>query len=429
MTAAPAGRRRLGEHLQPLRPDQPVRRLQGVGLRPRGRPARPRALPRVRRGDRDPARTSPRTRTALTRIDRATWSHALEPVAAARPGLDVLRNDRVQPEDVLVAVVDGRGRRLRAARPRDAARRERPRADDQRDRRRRRASRQRGRAGACSTRPSPRRAARGAPRLTLRVLGPNEGARRPLRVGRFVVEGMLRGEFFLDGDLRRRRPDGARLPILSPSDGPPSRQEDLQAVHRRRVPALRVGAHLRGGGAERRAGVAQGRARRRRRGARRAGEVGGGDGLQPRAGAVPGRRDDGGARRPSSPSSAAARRRSSARSIAGSGTPGSPTSCRRCSAGRTPSPARTSTSRFPSRPASSRSSRPRSRRSLGLVSRIAPALVGGNAVVALASETHPARGGRARRGDRDERRPGRRRQHPHRAAAPSSRPGSPRTWT
>ena len=51
---------------------------------------------------------------------------------------------------------------------------------------------------------------------------------------------------------------------------------------------------------------------------------------------------------------------------------------------------------------------------LGLVSRLAPALVGGNAVVALASETHPARRGRARRGDRDERRPGRRRQHPDR---------------
>ena len=43
---AAAGRRRLGEHVQPVRPDQPVRRLQGVRLRPRGRPARARALPR-----------------------------------------------------------------------------------------------------------------------------------------------------------------------------------------------------------------------------------------------------------------------------------------------------------------------------------------------------------------------------------------------
>ena len=38
---ADAGRRRLGQHVQPLRPDEPVRRLQGVRLRPRGR--RPRA--------------------------------------------------------------------------------------------------------------------------------------------------------------------------------------------------------------------------------------------------------------------------------------------------------------------------------------------------------------------------------------------------
>ena len=36
--AAP-GRRRVGQHLQPVRPDEPVRRLQGVGLRSRGRPA------------------------------------------------------------------------------------------------------------------------------------------------------------------------------------------------------------------------------------------------------------------------------------------------------------------------------------------------------------------------------------------------------
>ena len=45
--AAPR-RRRLGEHVQPLRPGEPVRRLQGVRLRPRGRAARARAVPRVR---------------------------------------------------------------------------------------------------------------------------------------------------------------------------------------------------------------------------------------------------------------------------------------------------------------------------------------------------------------------------------------------
>ena len=46
---AAAGRRRLGEHVQPLRPGVAVRRLQGVRVRPRGRPARARAVPEVRR--------------------------------------------------------------------------------------------------------------------------------------------------------------------------------------------------------------------------------------------------------------------------------------------------------------------------------------------------------------------------------------------
>ena len=47
--AAAARRRRLGEHVQPLRPGVAVRRLQGVRLRPRGRPARARAVPALRR--------------------------------------------------------------------------------------------------------------------------------------------------------------------------------------------------------------------------------------------------------------------------------------------------------------------------------------------------------------------------------------------
>ena len=51
--------------------------------------------------------------------------------------------------------------------------------------------------------------------------------------------------------------------------------------------------------------------------------------------------------------------------------------------------ARTSTSPCPSRPASSASSRPRTPALAGLVSRIAPAIVGGNTVVAVASESKP----------------------------------------
>ena len=40
--------RRLGQHVQPLRPGLAVRRLQGVGVRPRGRPTRARGVPEVR---------------------------------------------------------------------------------------------------------------------------------------------------------------------------------------------------------------------------------------------------------------------------------------------------------------------------------------------------------------------------------------------
>ena len=50
--AAPACRRRLGEHVQPLRPELAVRRLQGVRLRPRGRAARARAVSRSSRSRR-----------------------------------------------------------------------------------------------------------------------------------------------------------------------------------------------------------------------------------------------------------------------------------------------------------------------------------------------------------------------------------------
>ncbi|EOD64089.1 GNAT family N-acetyltransferase, partial [Amycolatopsis vancoresmycina] len=40
---------------------------------------------------------------------------------------------------------------------------------------------------------------RGARKVTLRVLGPNAGARRVYERCGFVVEGVLRGEFRIDG--------------------------------------------------------------------------------------------------------------------------------------------------------------------------------------------------------------------------------------
>src|SRR5205823_9534187 len=54
--AATPRRRRVGEHVQPLRPGLALRRLQGVRLRPRGRAARARAVPGVRGMSRLPVR-------------------------------------------------------------------------------------------------------------------------------------------------------------------------------------------------------------------------------------------------------------------------------------------------------------------------------------------------------------------------------------
>ena len=91
---------------------------------------------------------------------------------------------------------------------------------------------------------------------------------------------------------RARAVSGVRMSRLP---GP----QDVQALHRRRVPALGVGPHVRGAGAERRARLAQGRPRRRQGGARRAGRLGRRDRVQPRPGALPPRGDDGDrARRP-----------------------------------------------------------------------------------------------------------------------------------
>jgi ribosomal protein S18 acetylase RimI-like enzyme len=44
-------------------------------------------------------------------------------------------------------------------------------------------------------------AKQGATKVTLRVLGPNAGARRLYERCGFIVEGVLRGEFILDGQL------------------------------------------------------------------------------------------------------------------------------------------------------------------------------------------------------------------------------------
>ena len=99
MAAPPAGRGRVGEHVQPLRPRLAVRRLQGVGLRPRGRPPRARGLPEVRRVTRLPVQKTyklyiggafPRSESGRTyevdgqNVARASRKDARDAVRAAR---------------------------------------------------------------------------------------------------------------------------------------------------------------------------------------------------------------------------------------------------------------------------------------------------------------------------------------------------------
>ncbi len=130
-------------------------------------------------------------------------------------------------------------------------------------------------------------------------------------------------------------------------------------------PRSESGRTVRGRGGERRPCLAQGRARRRPGRARRLCGLGGTDGLQPRPDPLPHGGDDGGAPRPARRPVRGRVRGRRCRSIAWSGTRAGPTRSRRRSARRTRWRGRTSTSPCRSRPASSGSSAPRSRRSRG----------------------------------------------------------------
>lgn len=139
----------------------------------------------------------PADEQALARIDRATWSSLTSPAPPPGPGWTFF-SDRVGVKDVLVALADGevagyvRLGRVSPVAASDHVLAVHGIAVDP--------ARQRRGVGRALLDAAAREAhARGARRLTLRVLAPNETARRLYESAGFVVEGVQREEFYLDG--------------------------------------------------------------------------------------------------------------------------------------------------------------------------------------------------------------------------------------
>jgi len=132
------------------------------------------------------------------RIDRATWSTTSSPSPPPADGAPFF-GTRTRPHDVLVATVDGAIAGYISIRPPT----ELPASShvqhvtglavDP-------ALQGRGVGEALLEAAAAEAARRGARRLTLRVLAPNAPARRLYERCGFVVEGVLRGEFHLDGE-------------------------------------------------------------------------------------------------------------------------------------------------------------------------------------------------------------------------------------
>jgi ribosomal protein S18 acetylase RimI-like enzyme len=134
---------------------------------------------------------------ALAAIDRATWSTLMTPVPPPDEGWRFF-DAKTAPADILVAVEGGviagyaklgRATSLPAS---DHVVMVRGLAVDP-------AFQGRGIGRTLIEAAAAEARRRGARRLTLRVLGGNEVARRLYRSAGFATEGVLRGEFFLDG--------------------------------------------------------------------------------------------------------------------------------------------------------------------------------------------------------------------------------------
>ncbi len=134
---------------------------------------------------------------ALAAIDRATWSTLSSPAPPPGEGWTFF-DERTRPEEIVVALLEGRVAgyaKLQHPTPLPASEHVLSingiAVDPECQRR--------GVGRALIDAAIAEAHRRGCRRVTLRVLGPNEGARRLYHSCGFVVEGVLRGEFFLDG--------------------------------------------------------------------------------------------------------------------------------------------------------------------------------------------------------------------------------------
>ncbi|MEV6824848.1 GNAT family N-acetyltransferase [Amycolatopsis sp. NPDC051102] len=145
---------------------------------------------------------------ALAKIDERTWTPAVSPAPAPPAGTPFFGDD-TRPEDLLVAEQDGvvagyvrLGEGFGIPAHRHVVVIDGLAVDPDRQRL--------GIAGQLVDAAVAEARRRGARKVTLRVLGPNTGARRVYERCGFVVEGVLRGEFRIDGrdvdDILMARP-------------------------------------------------------------------------------------------------------------------------------------------------------------------------------------------------------------------------------